>query len=445
MKVLRQAMRTVPVLLTAALLAACGKGGAGEETGREEKIVAVEVMEAVGAPAEDWLELPGRIEPFRDVTVSAEVGGLLEWLGAEEGEAVSRGQTLAVIDRENLELKERQAVLALEQARIGEARALIGIEQAEAGFESAAAMERQAEAGLAGAGELKKKAAAMKDESERDRDRARSLLEEQLAPQSRVDDLEVAVTVASADLASAGEGVKSSLAAREAAVAAKKTAEAGRRAAEENLAAARSQVKAAEANLEEARLYLRRSTITSPLDGYVDHTFFEAGELVPAQDPVFRIVQVRPAKAVFHLPERDIPFLQAGTEASVTVVALANRVFEGAVSLVGVTSDPSTSTYRMEVDLDNGDGLLRPGMLARLRLLRRSIDDAISVPVFAVISGEKESFLFVYRDGFVQRRAVSTGIFDGDRVQILAGIDPGDLVVVKGQRDLADGQAVKLP
>ena len=447
MKVCSQALHIFPLLLTATLLTAgCGKGDAGEEAGREaEKIVVVEVMEAVAARAEDWLELPGRIDPFRDVTVSAEVGGLLEWLGADEGDAVKKGQKLAVIDRENLELKERQALLALEQSRIREAQARIGIEQAEAGLESAAALERQAEAGLAGAGELEKKAAAMKDESERDRDRARSLLEEQLAPQSRVDDLEVGVTVASADLASAGEGVKASLAAREVAVAAGKSAVAGRRAAEENLAAARSQVKTAEVNLEEARLYLRKSTIASPLDGYVDHSFLEAGEFVPAHDPLFRIVQVKPVKAVFHLPERDIPFLQVGAEASVTVAALTAHAFEGTVSLVGVTSDPATSTYRVEVGLANDDGLLRPGMLARLRLLRQGLDEAVTVPVFAVISGEKESFLFVYRDGVVQRRAVSTGIFDEDRVQILDGIVPGDLVVVKGQRDLADGQGVKLP
>jgi membrane fusion protein (multidrug efflux system) len=447
MKVCSQVLHVFPVLLTATMLiAGCGKGDAGEEAGREaEKIVLVEVTEAVAARAEDWLELPGKIEPFRDVTVSAEVGGLLEWLGADEGEAVSKGQKLVVIDRENLELKEKQAELVLEQARIGEARALIGIEQAEAGIESAAALERQAEAGLAGAGEREKKAAAMREESERDRDRGQSLLEEQLAPQSRVDDLEMAVTVASSDLASAGEGVKASLAAREAAVAAKRMAAAGLRAAEENLAANRSQVKTAEANLEEARLYLRRSTITSPLDGYVDHTFFEAGELVPAQDPVLRIVQVKPVKAVFHLPERDVPFLEAGAEASVTVAALSERAIEGSVSLVGVTSDPATSTYRMEVDLANADGLLRPGMLVRLRLLRRSIDDAVSVPVFSVISGEEDSYLFLHEDGVARRRTVTTGIINGDRIQIVEGVAPGELVIVKGQRDLEDGQAVVVP
>jgi membrane fusion protein (multidrug efflux system) len=204
-------------------------------------------------------------------------------------------------------------------------------------------------------------------------------------------------------------------------------------------------VKTAEANLEEARLYLRKSTITSPLDGYVDHSFFEAGEFVPAQDPLFRIVQVKPVKAVFHLPERDIPFLRAGMEAWVSVVALSSRVFDGNVSLVGVTSDPATSTYRMEVDLANADGLLRPGMLTRLRLLRRSIDDAISVPVFAVISGEEGSALFLYEDGIARRRTVRTGIINGDRVQIAEGVAPGELVIVKGQRDLEDGQAVALP
>jgi membrane fusion protein (multidrug efflux system) len=253
------------------------------------------------------------------------------------------------------------------------------------------------------------------------------------------------LTAASSDLVSAGEGVKASLAAREVALAASKAAMAGRRAAEENLAAARSQVKTAEVNLEEARLYLRKSTIISPLDGYVDHSFFEAGEFVPAKDPVFRIVQVKPVKAVFHLPERDVPFLKVGAEASVSVAALSERVVEGTVSLVGVTSDPATSTYRMEVDLANDDGLLRPGMLARLRLLRQGIDGAISVPVFAVISGEEDSYLFLYEDGIARRRTVRTGIINGDRIQIAAGVEPGEFVIVKGQRDLEDGQTVALP
>jgi RND family efflux transporter MFP subunit len=432
MKISGFAVRTaVAVLAVAALPGACGKADEkGEETDQRTSVV-VAVEEVRPGRVEDWLELPGKIDPFRQVTVSAEVGGLLEWQGVEEGDAVVKGQKLAVIDRENLELQVRQAELALDQARLA-------VEGAEVGLESAAAAAKQADAVLAQAVEMERKAQAVRDENERDLERGRALYEERLTPKSRVEELEMVLEASSADQASAREGVK-------AADAGKEVAAAGERRVEAALRAARSMVKTAEANVEQAGLFLRRSTIASPIDGYVDHTFFEAGELVKAQDPLIRVVQVRPVKAVFHLPEKDVPFLRIGAEAAVTVAAVSPEPAGGKVSLIGVTTDPSTSTYRLEVELPNGEGLLRPGMLAELRLLRQGLDDAVRVPAFAVISGATESFLFVYEDGTARRRPVRVGIIDGDLVQITAGVDPGDRVIVKGQRDLEDGQSVTLP
>jgi len=433
----------VPVALAGA---GCGRGGSGEENSQEpERIITVEVEKVSAGRVEDWLDLPGKIEPFREVTVSAEVEGILEELRAEEGTKVTRGQKLAVIDRENLELQERQALLALDQARIGVEQARIGVEQARAAKESAAAGKRQAEAALAQAVELEKKARAMMEESERDRDRGQALFDEQLAPRSRLEDLEVAVEAAERDLASAREGVKASDAGVEVAAAAGETAAAGLRAAGEMLVLSRSLEKTAEASLDQARLFLRRSTILSPLDGIVDLCSKEEGELVKAQDPLLRIVQTQPVKAVFHLPEQDVTYLRAGMEAEVTVDALSPLPLAGSVAHIGVTSDPATSTYRLEVDLPNDDGALKPGMLARLRLLRQGLDGAVTAPVFAVITEGKDSFVMLYEEGVARRHEVATGIVDGNRVQITSGLAEGRLLIVKGQRVLEDGQRVALP
>lgn len=224
-----------------------------------------------------------------------------------------------------------------------------------------------------------------------------------------------------------------------------RAADAGLEAARENLGAVRSLGRSAEAGLDEARLNLRRGTINSPIDGVIDAVHFEEGELVKAQDPLLKIVQTRPVKAVFHLPEKDVPYLEAGMEARVNVDALGNGDLAGTVSLVGVTSDPTTSTYRFEVDLANDDDRLRPGMLARLNILRRSMDTALSVPVFAVVSAGGGTVLYVYSEGTARRRIVATGVVDGDRIEIATGLEAGDLVIVKGQRDLEDGQKVSLP
>ena len=274
--------RSLLFLLSALTLSAagCGQGG-GEEAAAPaaERVVAVEVEEVSPGRMEDWLDLPGRIDPFKDVTVSAEVGGILELLEVEEGEAVRRGQKLAVIDRENLELKERQAVLFLEQAGLGVGQSRIGLEQAGAAIESAAARSRQAEASLAQAEEMERKARAMLEESTRDHERGQALFEERLTPRSRLDELEMALEAAAADLASAREGVKAAEAGIAVAAAGEKTAAAGsegRRGADSTAGSVTGR-RPAEANLEEARLFLRRSTIKPRLSKDTSTAYFQRG------------------------------------------------------------------------------------------------------------------------------------------------------------------------
>ncbi len=435
------------VLFTVAVLSTgCGNSDSRvTEAEIPEKVVNVELWTVVPGRIEGWIDLPGKLEPDREVTVGAEVDGVLEWIGTDKGERVTKGQKLAVIDRENLELTYRQAELALEQARISAERVRIGVEQAELTVEGARSSTSEAAARVAQAVELERKARAVRDQAARERDRIEALFSEQLAPRSRRDDLEAALEIASADLSSAIEGVKAARAGLVVLDTGSSAAETALKAAREELSFALSQVKTAEANFRQARLFLDRSTIQAPLGGTVETSFFELGELVNANDPLFRIVRLEPIVAVFPLPEKDVSFLRTGMEAAVTVGSLSPQPFTGTVRFLGVTSDPATNTYRLEVELRNAERILKPGMLARLSLLRQAFDDAVAVPLYAVVNEEGGSQVFVYEEGLARRRRVKTGIIDGDRVQITDGLSPGERLIVKGQRDLEDGQKVAAP
>lgn len=406
-------------ILAAALLVAGGCGGKGKEQAAPapERVTRVEVVRVEPERVEDWLDLPGTIEPALTVTVGAEVGGRLEWRGPNEGDPVRKGERLALVDRERLALAERQAALALEQARNVAERARIGVEQA-----------RTAAAQVA---EQEKKLRALREKARADRERAKALADEQLAPRSYFEGFETALAAAEADLASSSAAVRAAAAAIEG--------------AEADAAAATSRVESAAAAVDEARLWLRRSEVLAPIDGFVSAAFHEQGEIVEANKPLFTLAATSRVKAVFPLPERDAALVKAGTPATVTVASAGPEPIAGTVSLVGVAADPATSTYRLEVDLPNGGGRLKAGMLARLRLLRRGFEGAIAAPLFAVMRGAEGAHVFVYDGGTAQRRAVSAGVVDGDRQQILAGLAPGELLIVKGQRELEDGQKVSLP
>lgn len=396
----------------------CGCGGKPAATPAvAERVTRVEVVKLEPARIEDWLDLPGEIEPEQAVTVGAEVGGRLEWRGPKEGDRVGKGERLALVNRERLTLAEHQAALALEQATRAAERARIGVDQARTAAAQAAEQE--------------KKLRAVREKSVADRDRAKALTEEQLAPRSYLEGFETALAAADADLATAAGSVRAGASAIEGAVA--------------DHAAALSRIESAAAVLDEARLWLRRSEVLAPIDGIVSRTYLEQGEIVEANKPLFTLLATARVKAVFPLPERDAGIFSKGMPAAVTVASLAPEPLAGRVALVGAAADSATSTYRLEVDLPNAAGRLKPGMLAKLRILRSFVEGAVAVPLFAVLRGSAGAHAFVYESGVARRREVSVGIVDGERQQILAGLAPGELLIVKGQRELEDGQKVALP
>jgi multidrug efflux pump subunit AcrA (membrane-fusion protein) len=406
----------VGILLVALIVGGCGSKPAATPAA-PERVTRVEVVKLEPARVEDWLDLPGVIEPEQAVTIGAEVGGRLEWRGPKEGDRVRKGERLALVNRERLALAERQAELALEQASRAAERAGIGVEQAR----TAAAQ----------ASEQQKKLRAVREKALADRVRARALTEEKLAPNSYLESVETALATAEADLATADGSVQAAAAAIEAAAA--------------DHAAARSRIESAAAALEEARLWLRKSEVLSPIDGAVSRTFLEQGEIIEPNKPLFTLVATARVKAVFPLPERDASVFAKGMPAAVTVASLSPEPFAGKVALIGVAADQATSTYRMEIELPNAEGRLKPGMLAKLRILRRLVEGAVTVPLFAVIRSDGGTHAFVYDNGTARRRELTPGILDGDRQQILSGLAAGDLLIVKGQRELEDGQKVSLP
>ncbi len=405
------------VLVALAVVAGCGGKQSSAPAAAPDRVTRVEVVKLEPARIEDWLDLPGAVEAGQVVTVGAEVGGRLEWRGPKEGDRVRQGERLALVNREQLLLAQRQAELALEQATRGEERARIGVDQARTAAVQAA--------------EQQKKLRAVREKALADRDRARTLTEEKLAPRTHLEGFETALAAADADLATAAGSVQAAAAAVEAAAA--------------DLAGGRSRVESAAAALEEARLWLRKSETLSPIDGSVSQTFHEQGEIVEVNKPLFTLVATARVKAVFALPERDVALFEKGAAAAVIVASLSPDPVPGEVTLLGVAADPATSTYRLEVELPNPDGALKAGMLAKLRMLRRHVDGAVAVPLFSLMHGSGGAHAFIYDNGVARRREVGVGIIDGERQQILDGLAPGELLIVKGQRDLEDGQKVSLP
>jgi len=144
------------------------------------------------------------------------------------------------------------------------------------------------------------------------------------------------------------------------------------------------------------------------------------------------------------VPEQDILRFEAGDPVDLTLEALGGDGRAGSIYRIATTADMLTRTFQVEVAVDNADGLLKPGMTVRARLLRGRFEDAIAAPLFAVMAVENQHFVAVEEEGIARLRQVKLGRTQGDRVHVTEGLAAGERLIVTGQRDLRDGDAVNV-
>jgi multidrug efflux system membrane fusion protein len=209
-----------------------------------------------------------------------------------------------------------------------------------------------------------------------------------------------------------------------------------------------------QANVETARINLGYTNIVSPVAGRAGIHLVDIGNIVSAgqSNGIVVVTQLQPMSVLFTIPEDNVgPVLArvtAGNALRVDVYdrSQTNLIATGTLSAVDSVVDPTTGSVKLRALFDNKDNKLFPSQFVNVKLLVNTIHDATVVPVAAIQRGADGSFVFVVTpDKTVAQRDVKTGVQDGDRIQILSGVKPGDTVVVDGADRLRDGADVEIP
>lgn len=199
-----------------------------------------------------------------------------------------------------------------------------------------------------------------------------------------------------------------------------------------------------ETSLREYRNMVENTTLLSPINGVVTARNYDPGDMTGTQ-PILTVEQLDPVKIMLGINESEYSRVSTGMPVEIRFDALPDQVYAGNISVVYPTIDPKTRTFTCQIDIDN-DGKVRPGMFSRVTLNYGQQNNVV-VPDRAVVkmSGSGNKYVYVLGDdGTVSYNQVQLGQRLGDTYEVLSGVEDGDMVVINGQSRLADGVEVEV-
>lgn len=438
--VLEARIVAVAGLLVAALaISGCEPGGAavGDDNPGQAGADAVRV-ETVLAETRDLahtVEMPATVEGFETADLYAKIGGYLAKMHVDIGDQIRQGQELARlwIPEMDKQLKQKQALIEQAEADVAQAEAAVAQSEADLDSTQAALDEAKTERGEKQAGLAYRQA---------DHKRYQELVESKAVRRELLDQAKFQLDAAEAALGTVEARIR--------------TAEARLNGARANLAKAKADLKSAQARVDVARAdaeYVREmmqyGSIEAPFDGMVTKRWFHPGAFIqPAEGnsaarPLLTVTRTDVVRISLDIPMSDVRLLDRGDRAVLDRInVLPGESFEGEVTRFSAALDKNSRMMRVEIDLANGDGRLRPGYYGYVTIYLDEYPNTPVVPSSALLAEGDDRYVYVVEDGAAHKTKVMVNYQDGAIVGISSGLEGGEEIVRAGGGLISDGQAV---
>jgi multidrug efflux pump subunit AcrA (membrane-fusion protein) len=208
---------------------------------------------------------------------------------------------------------------------------------------------------------------------------------------------------------------------------------------------ARAQLQAAEGQYRSAEAQVSYSEVRSPGTGIVADRPLYPGDMAAVGTPLMVIVDISRIVARVNVPVNEAPAIKVGQPATVTLTTGGQEV-PGRVIVVSPAADPNSATIQVWIELPNSNERLKPGATAHAAIVTETIKNASLVPASAILPGEEggTAVLVITANSVAHKRNVNVGVRQGDKVQILNGVLPGEEVVTVGGMGVDDKAKVKI-
>jgi len=376
-------------------LGALGAGCHRSPSSAQVSLPAAPVMRVGRAPLSNHLEVAGELLPYQEVEIHAKVAGYIRKIYVDIGDRVHAGQLLAELEVPEMtaQVEGAQALVQRSQEDILSARSALA--RAEADYAALhAAFVRLKQASEARPG---------------------------LIAQQELDNAEAKDLSAKAQV----EAARSELASRE------------------------QGLGAAQADHRRYASLADYSHITAPFDGIVTWRYADTGALLQAGTsnsgsmPAIKLAQVNILRLRLPVPESLAGFVHTGDTAAIHVSATGEQL-TGKVVRTSGELDLATRSLQVEIDLDNQDGKLTPGMYAEVTLDIQRSGNGLTIPVEAVDRSQSSPFaLVVNQQGHIEKRMLHLGMETPRSIEVIDGLQEGEYVVVANLSSFQPGEAVQ--
>src|SRR5437762_3631595 len=369
-----------------------GKAASPDSKSQPLQVKTVKVMEL---PVGETVTVNGTLVAYDDTTVGVKVPGRIQTVTVDLGSVVRKGQVIAQLEQQDYKLRVQQVEAALAQAR-----ARLGL--------SPDGTDDRVKAEDTG---TVRQAKAVLDDAKLKRDRATKLVEQGVTPRAEWDSVDSEYKVALSRYQDALEEIRNR---------------------QGVLAQRRSEVALAKQQLADTIVY-------SPLDGVVQEKKASAGEYLAAGAPVVTVVRIDPLRLRVEVPEREAHSIRMGQSVRVTVEGDPDS-YLGYIKRLSPTISEQNRVLSVEADVRN-NGRLRPGAFVKAEIVTNQTNTAITIPPNAIVTFAGIDKVILVENGKAQEKAVTLGRRGSDWIEIKAGVNVGQTVVVD-PGNLQSGQAV---
>ncbi len=188
---------------------------------------------------------------------------------------------------------------------------------------------------------------------------------------------------------------------------------------------------------------LGKTRIKAPFSGTIDQVMANVGETAAPGTPIARVVNLNNVQVQAEVSEAYIGKFKKGDEVIIDFPSIKKQEI-GKIKAVGQFINPGNRTFVIEIDMKNESGLLKPNLLANLKLLEYEAKESLVIPSRLVQQGLEGDFIYTMsKDSIVQKNILKTGNSYDGKVEVLSGLDEGALIIDRGSRDVIIGNKIK--